>query len=82
MITRKVSRKNIEVIAVPANDVAAEVGEKRAANMVMLGAYIASTKVVPEETLLRGLEELFEKKFEFLEVNKRAFEKGLEYGGR
>ena len=82
MITRKPSRKDIEVIAVPANDIAAEVGEKRAANMVMLGAYIAHTKVVSEETLLEGLRELFAKKSEFLGVNKRAFEKGLEYGGR
>ncbi len=80
LITKKTTRKDIEVIAIPANDIAAELGEKRAANMVMLGAYIARTKVVSEESILEGLKELFGKKAQFLGVNIQAFEKGTEYG--
>lgn len=76
LITRKVTRNDIEVIAIPANDIATEVGEKRTANMVMLGAYIAWTEIVPKESILEGLRELFGKK-EFLDVNMRAFEKGM-----
>lgn len=82
LITHTVTRKDIEAIAIPANDIAAEVGEKRAANMVMLGAYVARTNVVSREVVLEGLKELFGKKSEFLDVNARAFEKGMEQGGR
>ena len=82
LITHRVERKDIEVIAIPANDIALELGEKRSANMVMLGAYIARTQVVPKEGVLEGLRELFGKKAQFLEVNKLAFEKGTEYGSQ
>jgi len=78
LVTRQVARNDMEVISIPADDIAAEVGEKRAANMVMLGAYIARTKVVSEEKILEGLKELSAKK-QFLDINMRAFQKGREY---
>ncbi len=80
LITRQASRKDLDVIAIPANDIATEVGEKKVANMVMLGAYVAKTRVVSKEGVLEGLKELFKKKSEFLDVNARAFEKGMGYG--
>ena len=79
LITRQVARKDIEVISIPADDIATEVGQKRAANMVMLGAYIARTKVVPKERVLEGLKEFFAKKNELLDANRKAFQKGMEY---
>ena len=82
LITRKVTRKDIEIVAIPANNIAVEVGEKRTANMVMLGAYVAQTKVASKESILEGLKEFFGKKIQFLDVNTKAFEKGMEYGRR
>ncbi len=79
LITHPVTRNDIEVIAVPANDIAAKVGEIRAANMVMLGAYVARTKVLSKESVLEGLKELFQKKTQFLDVNTKAFEEGMNY---
>jgi len=79
LVTRQVTRKDIEVISIPADDIATEVGEKRATNMVMLGAYIARTKVVPKESIFEGLREFFAKKTQFLDLNKQAFQKGMEY---
>jgi 2-oxoglutarate ferredoxin oxidoreductase subunit gamma len=81
LITRTVTRKDVEAIAIPANNIATAIGDKRAANMVMLGAYVARTNVVSKEAVLEGLKELFGKKAEFLDVNKRALEKGMEQGG-
>jgi 2-oxoglutarate ferredoxin oxidoreductase subunit gamma len=75
-VTRLISRKDIKAIAVQANEIATAVGSEKAANMVMLGAYIACTKVVSEENIKKGLTELFEKKKELLEINIRAFEEG------
>jgi 2-oxoglutarate ferredoxin oxidoreductase subunit gamma len=80
MITRAVTRKDVETVPVRANEIAADAGEKRAANMVMLGAYVARTNIVSKEVVLVGLKELFGKKPAVLEANARAFEKGMEQG--
>lgn len=81
LITRTVTRSDIETIPIQANEIAADAGEKRAANMVMLGAYVARTNVISREVVLEGLKELFAKKSEFLSANARAFEKGMEQKG-
>jgi len=82
LITRQLRREDVKAIAVPANDIAVEIGEKRTANMVMLGAYVARTEVVSKESILEGLKEFFGKKIQFLDVNTKAFEKGMEYSKR
>jgi len=82
LITRQLRREDVKAIAVPANEIAVEIGEKRTANMVMLGAYVARTEVVSKENILEGLKEFFGKKIQFLDVNTKAFEKGMEYGKR
>lgn len=79
LVNRQVMRKDIKTIAVPADDAAAEVGEKRTANLVMLGAYIGKTGIVTKEDIANGLKELFGAKIEFLNVNMRALEKGMSY---
>jgi 2-oxoglutarate ferredoxin oxidoreductase subunit gamma len=79
LVTRQTTRKDIEVISIPADDIAVEVGEKRTANMVMLGAYVERTKVVSKESILEGLKEFFAKKTQSLDVNIRAFQRGVEY---
>ena len=79
LITRESKRNDVTVIKVPANKIAFELGSDKAANMVMLGAYIAKTKVVSSQSILDGLEKVLgEEKRRFLEINKRAFEKGME----
>lgn len=77
LVTNETRREDIQVVRIPANDAALEVGEKRAANMVMLGAYVEQTKVVTKPLIFEGLKEFFGKKMEFLDVNKRAFEAGM-----
>ncbi len=75
-VTRPITRKDIKAISMPANEVAAAAGNEKAANMVMLGAYIACTKVVSKESIVEGLKELFGSKMQVLETNLRAFEEG------
>lgn len=76
-VTRSITRKDIKVISFSANDIAASVGNEKAANMVMLGAYVASTKIVSKESIVKGLGDLFGKKIEALGTNVRAFEEGM-----
>jgi 2-oxoglutarate ferredoxin oxidoreductase subunit gamma len=78
-VTQAVSRKDVKAISIPANELAAAVGDERAANMVMLGAYIEHSKVVSKENIVNGLKELFGKKIEHLETNVRALEEGMKF---
>ena len=69
-------REDIRETLVPANDIAQKCGNPKAANMVMLAAYVEATGIVSFDTLYKMLEEKMGKKKEFLEINKRAFEAG------
>ncbi|MBN1591957.1 MAG: 2-oxoacid:acceptor oxidoreductase family protein [Candidatus Coatesbacteria bacterium] len=71
-------RTDIRIETVPANEVAMELGNGKAANMVALGAYVALTNVVEFDTVLNVVEESFQKKKEFLELNLAAVKKGYE----
>jgi len=71
-------RTDIRIETVPANDIALELGNGKAANMVALGAYVALTKVVKLDTVLSVVEESFAKKKEFLDLNISAVKKGYE----
>jgi 2-oxoglutarate ferredoxin oxidoreductase subunit gamma len=78
-VTRPVVRKDIRALSIPANEIAASVGNERAANMVMLGAYIACTKVVSKESIAEGLKELYGAKVKAFEANVRALEEGMKF---
>jgi 2-oxoglutarate ferredoxin oxidoreductase subunit gamma len=79
LVTHEVKRRDINVIPVPANETAVEAGERRAANMVIFGAYVAKTRIITKEDVAEGFKELFGAKAETLEANMRAFEKGTKY---
>jgi 2-oxoglutarate ferredoxin oxidoreductase subunit gamma len=76
-VTRPIIRTDIKAVSIPANELAVTAGDERTANMVMLGAYIACTKVVSKESIVEGLKELFGKKIELLDKNVRAFDEGM-----
>lgn len=74
---RQPVRTDIRIIPVPANDIAEEVGNVRQANMVLLGAYLAATNVLPLEALVAALEKhLPGRQRRFLESNKEALRRG------
>jgi len=71
LISRDVNRDDLEVVKVPANDIANELGNLRVANMVVLGSYIAKRRTVKMETIVRVLEEaLGEKSEKMIALNK------------
>ncbi|TDT52096.1 2-oxoacid:acceptor oxidoreductase family protein [Fonticella tunisiensis] len=77
LVNRESERKDIDVIKIPAQTVAEEVGSKKIANMVLLGAFVEKTGIVPMKALLKALKE--HGKEQFYELNKRALERGAEY---
>ena len=77
LVNRIPERKDITVISIPAQTIAEELGTKTIANMVLLGALVAKTKIVSEETLLYALKAHGKEKF--FEINKKALERGAEF---
>ena len=62
-----------KVYALPINDVAAELGNPRVANMVMLGAYLELTNYFTDEEIIRALAKIFgEEKKDLIDINKKA----------
>lgn len=71
------TRKDIEIIPIPMNAVAVEVGDARMVNMVAVGAYAARTGAVSLASLAEALKKtLPERNHKFIPANVRALEAG------
>lgn len=67
------------VLEIPANILAEEIGNNRAANMVVLGAYVASTGIVKVESLIAALPEVLPAhRRSLIPINEAAILKGSE----
>jgi len=74
-----VERDDVELMAVPFNDVATELGNARLGNMVALGLYVGKTGAVKLDSLAVGMEHsLSEKNRKFIPKNMEAIKKGVE----
>ncbi|HOJ94885.1 MAG TPA: 2-oxoacid:acceptor oxidoreductase family protein [Fervidobacterium nodosum] len=79
VIDRESKRNDINVLKIPCNEIADEIGNLKVANMVMLGAVIGATNVVSVESVFKALEKkLSGGKAALIEVNKQAIMKGYE----
>lgn len=80
LIDKKATREDIKVYYVPANDIAAELGTDKIANMVMLGAYLKASGAAKEDTIMEYIAEVFSgKKASVIPLNKEALKRGAEY---
>ena len=73
-------RDDVTVVPIPVTEMAMELGSLKVLNIVMLGAYIGYTQLMDEKLVLDCVLRLLGKKQEFIELNKKAFAKGLEAG--
>jgi 2-oxoglutarate ferredoxin oxidoreductase subunit gamma len=78
MIPREVEVKNAQVYRIPATKIAEELGKKIVANIVMLGAFVAITRILDANAVKESINENVPKGTE--ELNLKAFEQGYEYG--
>ena len=82
LIDVRSGRDDITETLIPANDIALKIGNPKAANMVMLAAYVAATDIVSFDTLEGMLDKKMGKKKDLLEINHRAFEEGRKLIGK
>jgi len=79
LIAREAERADCRVVRVDTRALAQAAGSERAANFVMLGAYVGATGVLPAEALEEAIAEEFrDGKEKHIESNVAAFRAGLE----
>ena len=78
IVPDKVDRDDVNVYYVPCDDIARELGNSKVSNMVMLGAYVAATKVLKVETIENMIHEMFTgKKAKLVPLNLEALQRGI-----
>jgi 2-oxoglutarate ferredoxin oxidoreductase subunit gamma len=78
LIEAEVSRGDIDVVNVPANDIAEELGSPRSANMVMLGAFTKKSNLVSIDSVIEGLKTSLKGKQKLMAVNRKALMAGYD----
>lgn len=74
-------RDDITVISVPVDDIANEIGNPKAGNVIIIGALIGKLGIVSEEEFLESLKKKFASKPpKIMELNAAALKKGIEIG--
>lgn len=80
IIDRTPQRKDIQVVLVPANDIAEQLGDRRMANMVMLGAFLTNLQVLGLDAIEKALQEhLPERHHKLLPMNYQALREGAQH---
>jgi len=80
LINRQSTREDLAIIEVPANEIANELGNRRGANMVALGAYLGATDAVSVDGIIDVIRETFAAKPGVIEINITALKRGHEIG--
>jgi 2-oxoglutarate ferredoxin oxidoreductase subunit gamma len=77
---KETSRKDIELLPAPVNEIAIENGNPKMANMVALGAFVEKTKLVKMDSLFQSFEKVLDERYHSLiPSNIKAIEIGAEY---
>jgi 2-oxoglutarate ferredoxin oxidoreductase subunit gamma len=79
LINRDAKRSDVDVLMIPATEMATELGNIRAANMVALGAYLEKSKVLNIDSVLHALPKMFAGKESIIPMNTEALKKGVEF---
>ncbi len=78
-VTRSAPSAKVRACPIKATEAAMEIGNKQAANMVMLGAFVRKTDLVELDDVLARLEiKAAGKRPELMEINRKAILKGAE----
>jgi 2-oxoglutarate ferredoxin oxidoreductase subunit gamma len=73
-------RRDVKICAVPCGDMAQELGNVRVANIIMMGAFIKKTGIVPADIYLKTLGTIMgSKKKSVAEINQKAFAAGYDF---
>ena len=80
IVNRLPDRSDISVVSVPVTQLSIDMGNEKVLNVIMLGAFIGYTGIIPENVMLDTVLKKLGKKESMIAVNKAAFLKGVELG--
>jgi len=81
MIDTEAGRDDCLEVGVATRELAREAGSERAANLVMLGAYVGASRAVPDDAIERAIRNEFSgRKAKFADASVTAFRAGLALG--
>jgi 2-oxoglutarate ferredoxin oxidoreductase subunit gamma len=76
LVEAEIMRGDIEIVRVPANKIAEDLGNPRAANMIMLGAFARKSGLVEMNSLKAALRRTLSSKKKLIEINEKALQAG------
>jgi 2-oxoglutarate ferredoxin oxidoreductase subunit gamma len=78
LVDAEISRGDIDVIKVPAGEIADKLGSPKSANMVMLGTFIKKSNLVSISTVIEELKNTLKKKEKLIAINEKALMAGYD----
>ena len=78
LVEAEISRGDIEIVRVAANKIAEELGNAKAANMVMLGALTRKSGLVELASVIETLRRIMGAKKKLIDVNEKALKTGYD----
>jgi len=78
LVEAESSRGDVDIINVPANRIAEELGNPRSANIVTLGVFIKKSNIVSLSSMIEGLKDAFKNKQKLIAINKKALMAGYD----
>jgi 2-oxoglutarate ferredoxin oxidoreductase subunit gamma len=80
LIPRASTRHDVQVLAIPVNDLAQQQGSPRVANVVMIGAYLALVPAVRKESVIAAIQDVLgPTKQHLLRINLNALDAGMAF---
>ncbi|MDM8554788.1 2-oxoacid:acceptor oxidoreductase family protein [Desulfococcaceae bacterium HSG7] len=71
-------RTDVDALNVPVNEIAAEIGAAKAANIVALAAFVSRSHIVDFELMREAVKNEFAAKAKFIPLNMKAVDRGAE----
>ena len=79
LVGGQINRDDINLVAIAATDVAAELGSEQATNMVLLGAYVQDSGVVEPQAVEQALHRVLpERHHDYIPTNVAALQRGAQ----
>lgn len=82
LISFDAGREDCDVLNLPVVEIAADLGNAKAANVVALAAFVARTRLVSIDTLKKCVEDAFKKKAKLIPLNLKAVDAGAQAAQR
>jgi 2-oxoglutarate ferredoxin oxidoreductase subunit gamma len=76
LIEAEISRGDVDIVKIPAGEIADKLDSPKSANMVMLGAFIKKSNLVSISTVVEELKNTLKKKEKLIAINEKALMAG------